>query len=165
MTRSHFGASIVRSASKVHIPFRCWRSSPWWLIATVCQSLLPCTAATTHYSRRSSFLEPCSTWFQSCVAMQRPKPKSKKSKQKRTATKKSVTGASHAQPPAVPGFGAAGGAGASSSGAQAVPVWPMVQCNSGKCSDPPAVAKWSRMRSKQSVCQVSHAHERRCRRP
>ena len=71
--------------------------------------------------------------------MQRPKPKSKKSKQKRTATKKSVTGASHAQPPAVPGFGAAGGAGASSSGAQAVSVWPMVQCTSGKCSDPPVI--------------------------
>ena len=76
MTRSHFGASISRSASKVHIPFRCWRSSPWWLIATVGQSLLPCTAATTHYSRRSSFLEPCSTWFQSCVAIVKEKENS-----------------------------------------------------------------------------------------
>jgi hypothetical protein len=75
--------------------------------------------------------------------------KVKKVKKKRTATKKSVTGASHAQPPAVPGFGAAGGAGASSSGAQAVSVWPMVQCTSGKCSDPPVVDKWSRMRSKR----------------
>ena len=48
-------------------------------------------------------------------------------------------GASDTQPPAVPGSGAAGGGGASSSGAQAVPERPLVQCTSGKCSDPPVI--------------------------
>ena len=56
-------------------------------------------------------------------------------------------GASDTQPPAVPGSGTAGSGGASSSGAQAVPEWPLVQCTSSKCSDPPVIAKWSRMRN------------------